>query len=90
MSSKSPYLFRSILREHRKRLPVLMRKLGDDYVRSEFRAHKTAKPEQVAQFMHGWNDYMVSSYQNTHNMSLLVMHTLVINMPDSHLFQPSP
>ena len=61
MSSKSLYLFRAILREHRKRLPVLMRKLGDDYVRSEFRAHKAAKPEQVVQFMHGWNDYLVSS-----------------------------
>ena len=39
-----------------------MRKLGDDYVRSEFRAHKAAKPEQVAQFVHGWSDYLVSSF----------------------------
>ena len=36
-----------------------MRKLGDDYIRSEFRSHKTAKPEQVSQFMHAWGDYLL-------------------------------
>ena len=41
-------LYRQILQEHRQRLPALMRKLGDDYVRSEFKAHKAAKPEQVS------------------------------------------
>jgi aspartate carbamoyltransferase catalytic subunit len=36
-----------------------MRKLGDDYVRSEFRAHKTAKAEQVTQFVNAWSDYLL-------------------------------
>ena len=47
-AAQSLKLYRQILREHKQRLPALMRKLGDDYVRSEFKAHKTAKPEQVA------------------------------------------
>ena len=58
-AAQSLKLYRQILREHKQRLPALMRKLGDDYVRSEFKAHKTAKPEQVAQFMHAWNDYLL-------------------------------
>jgi Complex1_LYR-like len=51
-------LYRSILKEHKIRLPPAMRKLGDEYIRSEFRAHKTAKPEQVQKFMVGWTDYL--------------------------------
>lgn len=33
-------LFRTILRTHRKKLPVEQRLLGDMYVKAEFRAHK--------------------------------------------------
>jgi len=33
-------LYRTILRTHRKKLPVEQRLLGDMYVKAEFRAHK--------------------------------------------------
>lgn len=33
-------LYRRLLRAHRKCLPVEMRLLGDEYVKSEFRAHR--------------------------------------------------
>lgn len=33
-------LFRRILRSHRKHLDTRMRLLGDEYVKSEFRAHR--------------------------------------------------
>jgi len=35
-----------------------MRDIGDAYVRSEFRLHKTAKPEQARQFFDGWQRYL--------------------------------
>ena len=60
MASTPPlHLYRAILREHRKRLPLVMRKLGDDYVRSEFRSHKSAKAQEVTQFMNAWGDYLL-------------------------------
>ena len=34
------YLYRRILRAHRKHLPAEMRILGDAYVKAEFRAHR--------------------------------------------------
>lgn len=33
-------LYRRLLRSHRKHLPTEMRLLGDEYVKSEFRAHR--------------------------------------------------
>jgi hypothetical protein len=35
-------LYRRILRAHRKKLPAEMRLLGDEYVKSEFRAHRSS------------------------------------------------
>lgn len=37
------HLYRRILRVHRRKLDPEMRLLGDQYVKSEFRAHKTAE-----------------------------------------------
>ncbi len=34
------YLYRRLLRAHRKHLPSEMRLLGDEYVKAEFRAHR--------------------------------------------------
>lgn len=34
-------LYRRLLRAHRRHLPQQMRLLGDEYVKAEFRAHKT-------------------------------------------------
>jgi len=35
-----------------------MRRLGDEYVRSEFRLHKSAKPEFLSSFFGAWEDYL--------------------------------
>jgi hypothetical protein len=41
-------LYRTILRTHRKKLPVEQRVLGDMYVKAEFRAHKAIdNPVQI-------------------------------------------
>lgn len=41
-------LYRTILRTHRKKLPVEQRMLGDMYVKAEFRAHKDVdNPVQI-------------------------------------------
>lgn len=50
---------RSILKEHRSRLPPVMRKLGDDYVKAEFKSHKNAKPEHLIHFFPAWEDYLL-------------------------------
>eukprot|EP00903_Cladosiphon_okamuranus_P014821 g13726.t1 len=51
-------LYKDILRQHRFALPPKHRELGDRYVRSEFKAHKEATGDQVAQFMHAWRSYL--------------------------------
>lgn len=59
MSSRALSLYRSILRAHSKYLPTEMRELGDAYVKSEFRLHKSAtKPEQLHQFFVAWEEYL--------------------------------
>lgn len=35
-----------------------MRKLGDAYVKAEFRAHKNAKPEHLTGFFQEWDKYL--------------------------------
>jgi hypothetical protein len=35
-----------------------MKLLGDTYVKSEFRLHKSAKPEQVVSFFTEWDKYL--------------------------------
>jgi len=51
-------LYRSILREHRNRLPAAMRKMGNAYVRNEFALHLKAKPEHVVKFYSAWEEYL--------------------------------
>lgn len=47
-------LYRRILRAHRKRLPSEMRLLGDEYVKSEFRAHRSSdNPIHIVQSLPG-------------------------------------
>jgi hypothetical protein len=36
-----------------------MRKLGDDYLRAEFKSHKTAKSEHLGPFFVAWEDYLL-------------------------------
>ncbi|GAM83192.1 hypothetical protein ANO11243_011780 [Dothideomycetidae sp. 11243] len=51
-------LYRRILRAHRTKLPFEMRVLGDQYVKSEFRAHqKIDNPAHIIGFLSEWQTY---------------------------------
>ncbi|KAL2819680.1 hypothetical protein BJX63DRAFT_358769 [Aspergillus granulosus] len=51
-------LYRRILRVHRKKLDPEMRILGDSYVKSEFRAHRsTENPLHIIGFLTEWQLY---------------------------------
>ncbi|KAL2003698.1 hypothetical protein VTN02DRAFT_2729 [Thermoascus thermophilus] len=51
-------LYRRILRVHRKKLPPEMRLLGDEYVKSEFRAHRNVEnPIHIVGFLTEWQLY---------------------------------
>lgn len=51
-------LYRNLLRVHR-RLPIEMRSLGDDYLKSEFKRHKQAdNPVHIMGFLLEWNRYL--------------------------------
>ncbi|KDQ57230.1 hypothetical protein JAAARDRAFT_58694 [Jaapia argillacea MUCL 33604] len=51
-------LYRRLLRAHRS-LPQEMRSLGDDYVKAEFRRHKTVEnPVYIIGFLSEWKVYL--------------------------------
>ncbi|KAI4184453.1 MAG: hypothetical protein LQ348_004553 [Seirophora lacunosa] len=51
-------LYRRLLRAHRKFLPAEMRVLGDEYIKSEFRAHKDVEnPLHIVGFLKEWQMY---------------------------------
>ena len=51
-------LYRRLLCAHRKHLPAEMRVLGDQYVKSEFRAHqKIDNPVHIVGFLTEWQSY---------------------------------
>ncbi|XP_022088558.1 succinate dehydrogenase assembly factor 3, mitochondrial-like [Acanthaster planci] len=50
-------LYKHILLLHR-RLPLDMKAVGDEYVKAEFRRHKTANEEEVKKFMDEWQNYV--------------------------------
>jgi len=51
-------LYRRLLRAHRKYLPHDMRVLGDEYIKSEFRAHrKVDNPVHIVGFLTEWQTY---------------------------------
>ncbi|KAK4497338.1 hypothetical protein PRZ48_011789 [Zasmidium cellare] len=51
-------LYRRLLRAHRKHLPHQMRLLGDEYIKSEFRAHRsTDNPVHIVGFLTEWQTY---------------------------------
>ncbi|KAK3175235.1 hypothetical protein OEA41_002482 [Lepraria neglecta] len=51
-------LYRRLLRTHRKHLDPRMRLLGDEYVKSEFRAHKNVEnPMHIIGFLTEWQMY---------------------------------
>nr|XP_057903120.1 succinate dehydrogenase assembly factor 3, mitochondrial [Doryrhamphus excisus] len=54
--SKVCSLYKRILVLHRL-MPIHLRALGDQYVKEEFRRHKTASPQQADNFMTEWQNY---------------------------------
>ncbi|KAF3480361.1 acetate non-utilizing protein 9 [Arthroderma uncinatum] len=51
-------LYRRLLRAHRKKLPTDLRFLGDSYVKSEFRAHRSVEnPIHIIGFLTEWQLY---------------------------------
>ncbi|OAX78748.1 acetate non-utilizing protein 9, mitochondrial [Emergomyces africanus] len=51
-------LYRRLLRVHRTKLPKDMRLLGDEYVKSEFRAHRNVdNPIHIVGFLTEWQLY---------------------------------
>ena len=54
-------LYRSILKSHRRSLPPQLKKLGDDYVRAEFRLHKKVeKSDVLGKFFFEWEQYLTA------------------------------
>ena len=52
-------LYRSILKAHKKHLPTEMKQLGDAYVKSEFRLHKSVTETKILdQFYESWDEYL--------------------------------
>ncbi|KAK1879841.1 Succinate dehydrogenase assembly factor 3 mitochondrial, partial [Dissostichus eleginoides] len=54
--SRVRFLYKRLLVLHRF-LPIDLRALGDQYVKDEFRRHKSASPENVTSFMAEWESY---------------------------------
>ncbi|KAI1902412.1 hypothetical protein AGOR_G00044490 [Albula goreensis] len=54
--SKVRSLYKRILLLHRF-MPIDLRALGDQYVKDEFRRHKSASPEETKCFMKEWEGY---------------------------------
>ncbi|XP_074653289.1 succinate dehydrogenase assembly factor 3, mitochondrial-like [Tubulanus polymorphus] len=50
-------LYKQILQLHRG-LPIEMRAMGDQYVKDEFKKHKTVNETEVDQFINGWKNYV--------------------------------
>jgi Complex 1 protein (LYR family). len=58
-SKKAVSLYRSLLKAHSKYLPPEMKSLGDAYVQSEFRLHKSVtNQDQLSRFFAEWNMYL--------------------------------
>lgn len=54
-------LYKAILRAHLHKLPLELRSLGDEYVKAEFKAHKsTDNPLYIVGFLTQWQDYLRS------------------------------
>ena len=59
-------LYRRILRAHEHFLPQEQRELGDAYVKTEFRLHRGASSEFLAQFERQWRDYLTLVTKSSH------------------------
>lgn len=57
-SGRACRLYRNLLRAHKVHLSGEMKGLGDTYVQSEFRLHRSANPRQAADFLDAWEEYL--------------------------------
>jgi len=57
MAPAGPALYRTILRLHRTKLPFHLRRLGDAYVREEFRKHAKTDAKWLGAFFTEWRAY---------------------------------
>lgn len=64
-------LYKRILVLHRF-LPIDLKALGDQYVKDEFRRHKSASAEEVKKFMTEWQ---VNDSRHTWNIRVVVQQT---------------
>jgi hypothetical protein len=78
-AGKASTLYRSLLRAHKQHLPAQMKELGNAYVKSEFKLHRTAKPEQVERFYKEWDGYLQQILQTAraHDVARSGMDALV-------------
>ncbi|KAJ7322341.1 hypothetical protein JRQ81_018628 [Phrynocephalus forsythii] len=60
--SRVRILYRKILHLHRA-LPLELKALGDQYVKDEFRRHKTVGPEEAQCFLQEWENYADTLWQ---------------------------
>ena len=67
MANKATVLYRTILRQHRLKLPAEMRALGDRYVKDEFRQHRSANAEFLPRFFGEWEKYATHLQQKAGN-----------------------
>uniref|UniRef100_A0A182PPU3 Succinate dehydrogenase assembly factor 3 n=1 Tax=Anopheles epiroticus TaxID=199890 RepID=A0A182PPU3_9DIPT len=58
-AQKVRVLYKTILRLHRG-LPVALQELGNNYVKEEFKRHKTCSPMESQKFMSEWAGYAIN------------------------------
>ncbi|XP_053122076.1 succinate dehydrogenase assembly factor 3, mitochondrial [Hemicordylus capensis] len=61
-ASRVRTLYRKILQLHQA-LPLELKALGDQYVKDEFRRHKSVGPEEAQQFLKEWENYAAVLWQ---------------------------
>lgn len=66
-------LYRKLLRLHR-RLPTDMQLLGEQFIRDEFKNHKTASPDHANEFIKEWMVRIMSVHVKLKGDSQLKMH----------------
>ena len=77
-------LYRNILKAHKRYLPYEMRRLGDSYVKSEFKLFKAVTNEgQLNQFYTGWNEYLDQLLQTGRTKESLAAGSLDHNSSSS-------
>jgi len=75
--TKALGLYRNLLKAHKRHLPKEMRELGDVYIRSEFKLHKTAKPEHLTSFFKEWGQYLDDILVTARTRESLAMGAIV-------------